>query len=218
MWEWSRNIISVFPRECVLFHFKWKQKWRKCWNKSILCKLLRMEECSRPPHRHTETEASHPVSRSVSVSLSLAAGVGGSLRVRRQRARQGRDGRTFTSSGSCSFSLPGSSLVRALMHKSWSLARSLFLPSFTSQQPPSICLHLTSSPSWDRHETRSVRRLKDRLLSSAPLTSLYLLSIQFQFNFKVLNWLDYVNKHTKQWQEKDIYNNTITNNTKIILK
>lgn len=146
-----------FPRERVLFPFQWKQEWRKRWRKSIRCKLLRMEECGRPPHRHTERERWAgrwtEVSLSISVSLSLAAGVGGSLRVRRQRARRGRDGRTFTSSGSCSFSLPGSSLVRALMQKSWSLARSL---SFSPLLPlnslrPSVCVSL---PLWTETDTR----------------------------------------------------------------
>lgn len=150
-----------------------------------------------PPHRHTERERetgrqvdwslSPCLSLSVSVSLSLAAGVGGSLRVRRQRARRGRDGRTFTSSGSCSFSLPGSSLVRALMHKSWSLAHSL---SFSPLLPlnslrPSVCVSLPLRTETDRRRGASDDWQTDRN-HCPPLASLdlFLFSTQFQLNLK----------------------------------
>lgn len=138
----------------------------------------------RQTHRERERETgcqvdwslSSCLSLPVSVSLSLAAGVGGSLRVRRQRAQWGRGGRTFTSSGSCSFSLPGSSLVWALMHKSWSLARSV---SFSPLLPlnilrPSVCV---SELRPTRDEERQTINNRQKLYCP----SLYISS---QFNFK----------------------------------
>ncbi len=67
--------------------------------------------------------------------------------------------------------------------------------SFTSQQSPSVCLRLTDALNWDRHETRSVRRLTDRQKTLS--SSLFSSRLRFNSIWSVLfAWLFTT---TKQW-------------------
>lgn len=80
---------------------------------------------------------------------------------------------------------------------------SLFLPSFTSQQSPSVCLRLSAALNWDRHETRSVRWLTDRQKTLS--SSLFSSRLRFNSIWSVLfAWLFTT---TKKWHRNFTYNN-----------